>query len=135
MILGRGDALRDGGLDRSIVPKEPNMDARRARELLTAERERVERALADLVGEGNDDRTSAGETGDIADPAGPLTAEQGDDAVAAQLRARLAAIQRAEARLEDGTFGRSIRSGTTIPDERLAADPAAELTAEEAARR
>ena len=41
--------------------------------------------------------------------------------------------ERAEQRLDDGTYGRSIRSGDPIPDERLRADPAAELTVEEAA--
>ena len=35
-------------------------------------------------------------------------------------------------RLADGTYGRSVRSGDPIPDERLEADPAAELTVEEA---
>jgi DnaK suppressor protein len=45
---------------------------------------------------------------------------------------RLAAIDRAEARLQAGTYGRSVRSNVPIPDERLEADPAAELTTEEA---
>ena len=44
-----------------------------------------------------------------------------------------AALDRAEQRLAAGSFGRSIRSGRPIPDERLEADPAAELTVEEAA--
>ena len=35
-------------------------------------------------------------------------------------------------RVEDGSYGRSIRSGAPIPDERLEADPAAELTVQEA---
>ena len=35
-------------------------------------------------------------------------------------------------RLDDGTYGRSVRSGEPIPDERLEADPAAELTISEA---
>ena len=39
---------------------------------------------------------------------------------------------RAEHRLDEGTFGRSVRSGLPIPDDRLEADPAAELTVEEA---
>ena len=46
---------------------------------------------------------------------------------------RGAAIVRAEKRLEDGTYGRSVQSGAVIPDDRLEADPAAELTFEEAA--
>ena len=45
---------------------------------------------------------------------------------------RLDAIERALHRLDDGTYGRSVRSGDPIPDERLEADPAAELTIEEA---
>jgi hypothetical protein len=49
------------------------------------------------------------------------------------LRARWEALQRAEARLAAGTYGRSVASGQAIPDERLEADPLAELTLEEAA--
>jgi DnaK suppressor protein len=55
-----------------------------------------------------------------------------DDAIADSLRERLAALDRALKRLDDGTYGRSVRSGVAIPDERLEADPAAELTVEEA---
>ena len=68
----------------------------------------------------------------MTDPAERLTAEQGDDAIAAGLRERLAAIDRAERRVQDGTFGLSVRSGLPIPDARLEADPAAELSVEEA---
>ena len=70
--------------------------------------------------------------GDIADPAQSLTAEGMDDAIAASLRERLDTLDRAEQRLSDGTYGRSVRSGLPILDERLEADPAAELTVEEA---
>ena len=52
--------------------------------------------------------------------------------MAAQLRERLDTIDRALARLEAGTYGRSVLSGKPIPDQRLEADPAAELTVEEA---
>ena len=68
----------------------------------------------------------------MGDAAQPLQAEGVDDAVAESLRARLATIDRAEERLAGGTYGRSVRSGEPIPDERLEADPAAELTVEEA---
>jgi hypothetical protein len=54
-------------------------------------------------------------------------------AVAQLLRARWAALERAEARLAAGSYGRSVRSGQPIPDERLEADPLAELTVQEAA--
>jgi DnaK suppressor protein len=109
------------------------MDEKRARQLLAEERSRVEESLGELTDARDEERDAAGGAGDIADPAQPLTAEQGDDAVAASLRDRLAAIERAEARLADGTYGRSVRSGAAIPDERLEADPAAELTVEEEA--
>jgi DnaK suppressor protein len=110
------------------------MDEARARQLLGEERTRVDGLLRDLTEAAAEDRATTRETGDIADPAQPLTDEQGDDAVAAALRDRLAAIERAQARLAAGTYGRSVRSGEPIPDERLEADPAAELTvAEEAA--
>jgi DnaK suppressor protein len=110
------------------------MDDARAGELLRDERTRVERLLRELTQAGEEDRDATRDTGDIADPAQPLTDEQTADAIAEGLRERLAAIERAEARLEAGTYGRSVRSGATIPDERLEADPAAELTvAEEAA--
>jgi DnaK suppressor protein len=108
------------------------MDEERARTLLRAERDRVAQLLRDTTGAGQDDRAEANQPGDMTDPAERLTAEEGDDAIAAGLRDRLAALDRAERRLEDGTFGLSVRSGIAIPDDRLEADPAAELTVQEA---
>jgi DnaK suppressor protein len=111
-----------------------NVDDDQARKLLTAERRRVEGLLQGTTEAGREDRDAANESGDMADPAEPLTAAEADDAVTAALRDRLDAIERAEGRLRDGTYGRSVRSGLPIPDERLEADPAAELTVEEADR-
>jgi DnaK suppressor protein len=108
------------------------MDDQRARALLDAERVRVEGLLNDLAGEREADRSAADEPGDLTDSAEPLTTQGLDDAVAAGLRDRLAALERAEDRLDAGTYGRSVRSGLPIPDGRLEADPAAELTVEEA---
>jgi DnaK suppressor protein len=108
------------------------MEEVEARELLQAERARVQQLLDEMVEFGSDDRWAAREPGDMTDSAEPLTTEQVDDAVAAGLRDRLAAIGRAEQRLAAGAFGRSVRSGLPIPDDRLRADPAAELTVEEA---
>jgi len=108
------------------------MDDERARTLLAAERDRVQTLLADTVGDGVDDRTAANQPGDMDDSAERLTAEAGDDAVVSSLRDRLDALDRAERRLAEGTYGRSVRSGLPIPDDRLEADPAAELTVEEA---
>ena len=112
------------------------MDQVQARERLRAERAEVEVLLRDTEAEGRQDRVSEDEKGaDIADSAQPLAAEGLADSVAETLRDRLAAIDRALQRLDDGTYGRSVRSGRPIPDERLDADPAAELTVEEAADR
>lgn len=107
------------------------MDEARARQLLAEERTRVEGLLQDLTAASDEDQASAQETGDIEDPAEPLTDEEGADAIAEGLRDRLAAIERAEGRLTDGTYGHSVKSGDPIPDERLEADPAAELTMQE----
>jgi DnaK suppressor protein len=108
------------------------MKPERAKELLDTERRRVEGLLAQIDEAGVNDRTAADQPGDMFDSAEPLTTEGTDDAVRAQLRTRLAALDRAQVRLDEGTYGRSVRSGEAIPDDRLEADPAAELTAEEA---
>jgi DnaK suppressor protein len=109
------------------------MDEVRASTLLAAERRRVEGLLSATRRDAISDQESAAESGDIADPAEPLTSRELDDATAASLQDRLEAIERAERRLKDGKYGRSVRSGLPIPDDRLEADPAAELTVEEAA--
>jgi DnaK suppressor protein len=108
------------------------LDNERAKRALESERRRVEGLLGDTIEAGDEDREEANAQDDMAGPAQRLTAEGLDDAVAAGLRVRLEAIERAEARLRSGTYGRSIRSGLPIPDARLEADPAAELTVEEA---
>jgi RNA polymerase-binding transcription factor len=111
------------------------VDEEKARARLQAERAEVQALLAESVRAGRQDRESeddAGEAGDIADPAQSLTAEGMDDAIAESLQDRLAALDRAEQRLDAGTYGRSVRSGVPIPEERLEADPAAELTVDEA---
>jgi DnaK suppressor protein len=107
------------------------MDPERARELLAAQRERVEQALARLG------RQSSGEPADDEDPgnlASELYQDELDEGLAGDLREQLAAVERAEARLAAGTYGLSIESGQPIPDERLEALPTAERTAEEEAR-
>jgi DnaK suppressor protein len=110
------------------------MDENRARSLLQAERAEVQGLLAGSEQAGEEDREAEDEEGgtDSVDPATSLTAEGMDDAITDSMRDRLAAIDRALKRLDDGTYGRSVRSGVAIPDERLEADPAAELTIEEA---
>ena len=110
------------------------MDHDQARARLLAERAEVAELLADAESAGQQDRATEDEeaTGEVSDAAQPLTAEGEDDAIAESLRERVAALDRALKRLGDGTYGRSVRSGLPIPDERLEADPAAELTIEEA---
>jgi DnaK suppressor protein len=100
----------------------------RARELLLAERQRIERALSRLG------HQESGESADEYDPANlasDLYQDELDQGLEEDLRAQLAAVERAEQRLAAGTYGLSIESGQPIPDERLEAVPAAELTAEE----
>ncbi|MFC4783926.1 TraR/DksA family transcriptional regulator [Nocardioides sp. MAHUQ-72] len=111
------------------------MDEERARTLVRAERERVQSLLAESLSAGRQDRAAEREVGDNADVAEPLAAEGVENAVTASLQARLEALDRAERRIEEGTYGRSVRSGQPIPDERLEADPAAELTVEESRAR
>jgi DnaK suppressor protein len=104
------------------------MDPERARELLSGERARIERALARLRHE------DSGEETDDIDPANlasELYQDEFDSGLANDLREELAAVERAEARLAAGTYGLSVESGEPIPDERLEARPAAERTAEE----
>jgi DnaK suppressor protein len=108
------------------------VDDDRARVLLDSERRRIEALIADLRVTRSDDRAAESEAADWGDPAQPLAAEGADDAIATGLDARLRALERAEQRLVAGAYGRSVRSGAPIPDERLEADPAAELTADEA---
>jgi len=108
------------------------MEPAKAKELLDAERQRVDYLLAQVDEAGADDRTAANQSGDMYDSAEPLTREGTDESIKQELQNRLAAIDRAERRLEDGTYGVSVRSGQPIPDDRLEVDPAAELTVEEA---
>jgi DnaK suppressor protein len=104
------------------------MDQARARALLAAERARLQRLLQADIG-----KPEAAEQGDEVDDADRRNAEETGMAVDQLLRARWAALRRAEARLAAGTYGRSVVSGQAIPDERLEADPLAELTVQEAA--
>jgi DnaK suppressor protein len=104
------------------------MDPGRARELLTAERERIEQALAQL------EHQETGELSHEEDPANlasDLYQDELDEGLSDGLREKLAAVERAEARLAAGTYGLSVDSGKPIPDERLEAVPTAERTVEE----
>src|ERR1700729_4257969 len=105
------------------------MDDSKAKKLLSAERHRVEGLLKGIDVAGVDDRTAADQEGEMYDSAEPLTTEGTDDAggagptegggirattapltragthdgVGAELEERLAAIGRAEQRVEAGS--------------------------------
>jgi len=118
--------------DETRTGKDVQVDEKVARERLTAEHAEVAQLLSDAEAAAAADREVESGPGDYADSAQPLTAQGMDEAMAVSFRNRLDAIERALKRLDDGTYGRSVRSGEPIPDERLDADPAAELTIEEA---
>lgn len=103
------------------------MEPDRARELLARERSRIEEALAAL-GEPleGDARIEPGD-----EDSEDLYQDELDAGRREDLRAELAALERAEARLEEGTYGLSVESGQPIPDGRLEARPTAERTVEE----
>jgi DnaK suppressor protein len=107
------------------------MDDQHAGELLARERARIESALANL---------DPPDPYDVTDPyeASDAGAELLDDALtqaqAGSLREELDAVERAERRLAQGSYGISVESGQPIPDARLEAIPWAERTAEEQAR-
>jgi DnaK suppressor protein len=97
------------------------VDPDRASELLKRERERLEAAIAELAAQaaaGGDEPGDAGSE--------ELYQKEFDEGRSEDLRAQLAGLERAEARLAAGTYGLSIESGEPIPDERLEALPTAE---------
>jgi len=73
-------------------------------------------------------------TTDLADSASDLYQQEFDESRLEQLREQLAALERAEQRLADGQYGRSVESGEPIPDARLEILPTAERTEAEQAR-
>jgi DnaK suppressor protein len=105
------------------------MDSDRARQLLAQERSRIERSLGRLEREGPLEGSDRLEPGDR--DSEDLYQDELDAGRREDLRAELAAVERAEARLADGTYGLSVESGQPIPDARLEALPTAERTIEE----
>ena len=105
------------------------MDEKRAKELLAAERERVETALAALRRAGRGESTADTPAGDFNNE--NLYEDEFAEGQEGDLRRRLDRLERAEERLAAGTYGLSIRSGEPIPDGRLEAEPLAELTVDE----
>jgi DnaK suppressor protein len=114
--------------------KQPEIDEARARELLQRERARIESSLANLERTRDSELNEIDTSTDPADDAEQIEETQVDDALIQQLRTELEAIERAEQRLEDGTYGFSIESGEPIPAGRLEAVPWAERTPAEQER-
>ena len=110
------------------------MDEDRARELLAAERARIERQLKGLARRGDDAELAHGDQ-HLGDEAADLFEDELRVGRIDDLREQLRAVERAEERLASGTYGLSVESGLPIPDERLEAQPTAERTVEEEARR
>jgi DnaK suppressor protein len=108
------------------------MKTERAQELLAAERERITTSLAGLSPRTSDEPTTT--DAHMADQASDLYDAEFEAGLAEDLRQELAALERAEQRLADGTYGLSIESGDAIPDERLEVAPLAERTTDEQAR-
>ena len=108
------------------------MDSDHARKLLAEERNRIDADIAAARRGGPEEGDERREPGDN-DSEG-LWQDELDAGLAEDLKARLAALERAEERLAGGTYGLSVRSGEAIPDARLEANPTAELTVEEAER-
>jgi DnaK suppressor protein len=102
------------------------VDRQRAAESLQRERARIEESLAALEPIQIDEQT--------ADRAADLFDAELDEGLSDDLRAELAAVERAEQRLAAGAYGLSIESGEAIPAERLEALPTAERTVEEQER-
>jgi DnaK suppressor protein len=107
------------------------MDDARARQLLQTEREDILSELSRLGLEPPDELSST----DLADDASDLYQEELDAGRIEVLKQRLAAVERAEERLANGTYGVSVETGEPIPDERLEAYPTAERTVAEEERR
>jgi DnaK suppressor protein len=117
-----------------MAERKPEIDEARARELLANERKRVESGLADSARVKKSEEGEVDTATDLEDEGAVIEDETVDAALDEQLRGELKAIERAEKRLEEGSYGLSIESGEPIPAKRLETIPWAERTAEEQER-
>ena len=102
------------------------MDPDHARERLAQERARIEREL-----EGVGPQEEEEQPEDIGDQGDDLEQAGKDEAIREQLQRTLEEIRRAERRLDDGSYGKSVVSGEPIPDGRLEAIPWADRLVDE----
>jgi DnaK suppressor protein len=117
-----------------MTDRNPPIDLGRARELLQRERERIESGLADIERLKRSERQEIDTETDPASDGELIEEETVDEALETRLRAELEALERAEQRLSDGTYGFSVESGEPIPVNRLETVPWAERTADEQER-
>ena len=110
------------------------MEPDRARELLQKERERIQQELVELRDRGGSDGELSNIDQHPADAGTELFDEELDQSMIDRLKRELEAIDRAEERIANGTYGLSVESGEPIPDERLEAIPHADRTVAEQAR-
>jgi RNA polymerase-binding transcription factor DksA len=108
------------------------VDSDRAAQLLKDARERITAELGRLAPGGGDELSHVDQH--PADEGTEMFENERDAGLADRLRDELAAVERAEKRLEEGTYGVSVESGDPIPDDRLEVVPWAERTVEEQAR-
>lgn len=117
------------------------MDPKRARERLEEERARLERVRASVELKDVEDRAAGSGVSELS-PADQHPAEAGtetferarDVSILQGIDAQLAEIERAQRRIEDGTYGTCEVCGRPIGDERLEAKPAARLCVDDQAR-
>jgi len=102
------------------------MDAESARKRLAEERARIEGELKE-----HEQPDTSDEPEDSGDQANDLEQASTDSALVEDLRRVLEEIDRAEQRIEDGTYGKSVISGEPIPDGRLEAIPWADRNVDE----
>ena len=102
------------------------MDPERPRKRLAEERARIEAELKE-----HEQPDTSDEPEDSGDAANELEQAGTDGALMEDLKQTLEAIERAEERLENGTYGKSVISGEPIPDGRLEAIPWADRNVDE----
>jgi DnaK suppressor protein len=102
------------------------VDPEHARKRLKQERARIERELEAIGPQQPEEQPE-----DTGDQASELDQAGRDEAIREELRRTLEDIERAEARIDDGTYGKSVISGEPIPDGRLEAVPWADRLVDE----
>lgn len=111
------------------------MEEARARELLQAERQRLERIRderGEMASDINPERAPEAAEGDLrgGDSATNVFDREIDASVLEDLDRQLGEIDAAFQRLDDGTYGICEETGEQIPDERLEERPATRFTVE-----